>query len=591
MIQEIFQNQQLPTIETYQQNCEQDQEDVKYVISKKREQFQVQIRKGKRDEILNRKRVEKMNILKQSLEDKLKGFHLIYEEQSVIPLIKSVQGQELDLDVQFRMQQMLSQINYLNVDSSQQKQLEQSILTPNTPEDLLISFKKYRYLILEEKVFCADIDLNLSEKLVQMLTQLQQYPAIIYEVVQLLSIISSGTRKQVDSIINIGGINIIDNIFNEYDYSVLIQEQLVEVIGNLIADKQINRDLIMKSGIIDKILTTNHKDILYIRTAIWAICNICCMKEFCKFCDLQNFLPTFLSIIKNYPADKQLVSDSLLSLSILAKQATRLDELELFCSEELAECLKINLQAPINSIRERALKVLTNLTEKKHIQSVSTFIYSNKFDQNIIQELLIKHYKKENKKVKQGVENVDQNEMQIINEGLQICSNFSTRKYAIIAIQNLIEKDERYLSYLLESQNLIQVLINTLLKEQKQNNILSVLYILESIFYDKKYNIIDSLVDSQFFEALYYLFDYQEKDILQICLQLVYDILSCLQNLQNNNVMQEDFINTRNNLESAIDKINDYGVIKKIIELQGNRSKDVSEISMDILDKFFPDIQ
>lgn len=60
----------------------------------------------------------------------------------------------------------------------------------------------------------------------------------------------------------------------------------------------------MKSGIINKILSSPHTDLPYIKIAIWATSNVFCMKEFCNFCDLRNYMPTFLKVIKTYTNDK-----------------------------------------------------------------------------------------------------------------------------------------------------------------------------------------------------------------------------------------------------------------------------------------------
>lgn len=42
--------------------------------------------------------------------------------------------------------------------------------------------------------------------------------------------------------------------------------------------------------------------------------------------------------------------------------------------------------------------------------------------------------------------------------------------------------------------------------------------------------------------------------------------------------------------ESVVDAMQNAGIVTKIADLLGNRAKDVSETAMDILDKYFPEL-
>lgn len=60
-------------------------------------------------------------------------------------------------------------------------QFEKVIETPANPEDLMIALRCLRMLYAEQKIFQADLSLNLSEKLLQHLNHLSGFPYLVYE--------------------------------------------------------------------------------------------------------------------------------------------------------------------------------------------------------------------------------------------------------------------------------------------------------------------------------------------------------------------------------------------------------------------------
>ena len=258
---------------------------------RRREDLSVQLRKDKRDENLQKKRLVKGN---DGALDSLDGQAAASQE---------ARAAQLRMDIAERLRQL--------------PQLVEAVHSPDPQRQLeaVIAFRKL--LSIERNPPIDDvIQSGVVPRLVQFLTA-GDNPALQFEAAWALTNVASGTTKNTQKVIECGAVDIFVQLLSSPNEDV--REQAVWALGNIAGDSCLCRDLVLGKGALKPLLQLCDVNgrITMLKNATWTLSNFCRGKPQPQFELVSPALPVLAHII-NHSEDPEVLTDACWALSYLS---------------------------------------------------------------------------------------------------------------------------------------------------------------------------------------------------------------------------------------------------------------------------------
>lgn len=314
-------------------------------LKKKRDEYNLEIRKQKREEMLIKKR-NRNTELDQKLQDGTIGnTHNLANDETLKKSIDEWLRKTYDLS---ELYQLVSAIN-----SDDRAQQHYGIIG-------------LRKVLSNEQgpPIQPIIDANLVPKLIQFMNN-DQEPHLQLEAAWALTNIASGTTQQTQSIIDKGGIPAFISLLK--CQRIEVAEQAIWAIGNIAGDSYIFRDMILNWNGLDPLLnivnTTTNKAI--IKHGTWAISNLCRGKPLPDLELVAKATPTMAAVLLR-ETDIDVLTDAAWALSYLSRTEATVEGV---VATGVVPSLVHYLDNPYLSILIPCLRTLGNIVTGTEIQT------------------------------------------------------------------------------------------------------------------------------------------------------------------------------------------------------------------------------
>lgn len=273
-------------------------------LKKKRDQYAVEIRKQKREELLYKKRNRNLDI-DQKLQDKN------------LSQVGENAGEDSEL------KNCIDKWLRHTFDMSEFPQLVEAAASNDR-------FKQHYGVIGLRKILSNEagppiqpvIDANMVPRLIQF-TQRANEPHLQLEAAWALTNVASGTTQQTQTIIDKGGIPCFINLLTAN--RVEVAEQAIWALGNIAGDSPNFRDLILVHGglrpLIDILSTT--EDPQMIKNGTWAISNLCRGRPLPDIKLVEQAIPILCQVLKR-ETDPDVLTDAAWAVSYLSRGAQKI---------------------------------------------------------------------------------------------------------------------------------------------------------------------------------------------------------------------------------------------------------------------------
>ena len=262
-------------------------------VKKTRDNFVVSMRREDRQNLINKRRYNPMNIMENENDDK--GQKINLDHLKTVPW-----GEEMRVQIQ----EMLE----MQVEAAQFNEFIKFLEDPDRLKRhrAIIGLRKCLSLQTDEvrPPIQETIDNNIVPLLVTMM-QNSQEPHIQIEATWCITNMASGSTEQVASLVEKGIIPIVSDLLKTDHFTLL--EQSVWCVGNIAGDCSSYRDKLLHSGALDSLSMkyfylkdkrdNKHKSL--VRQIIWSISNLCRSKPIPDFKLIRNAVPVFCDAIKN----------------------------------------------------------------------------------------------------------------------------------------------------------------------------------------------------------------------------------------------------------------------------------------------------
>lgn len=276
-------------------------------LRKKRDEYAVDIRKKKRDEILYKKRNKNLDIDQQLQGGNIStGAHNLVADQELKALIDQWLKKNYDVS------ELLQLVEAANSNDRAKQHYG------------VIGLRK---ILSNEQgpPIQAVIDANMVPRLIQFM-QNEKEAHLQLEAAWALTNVASGTTPQTQSIIDKGGIPCFIKLLRAN--RIEVAEQAIWAIGNIAGDSATFRDLILKYSGLEPLLaivnSTQNKGI--IKHGTWAISNLCRGKPLPKLELVEKAIPTLSAVIQK-ESDPDVLTDAAWALSYLSRTNAKAAEL------------------------------------------------------------------------------------------------------------------------------------------------------------------------------------------------------------------------------------------------------------------------
>lgn len=260
-------------------------------LTKKREEFTLEIRKNTREDFLRKKRIGNLDDHLQTNESKEKKEYI-----------------EECLQKQFTYDDIPFLVEHINSENLKDQYLG------------TIGIRKVLSLETNPPIQTV-IDNNLLPKFIEFMAKNEE-PSLQLESTWALINIATGNCHQTQSIIDRGGLYSLINLMNSPLPELV--DQAIWALGNIAGDL-VFRDVVIKEAgklIIDKILNTSDSKSQIFKNGIWAISNLCRGKPRPNLEVLKYAIPIFARVLKEFNSENSEeideLSDSLWALSYLS---------------------------------------------------------------------------------------------------------------------------------------------------------------------------------------------------------------------------------------------------------------------------------
>ena len=259
---------------------------------RRREDLSVQLRKDKRDENLQKKRLVKGGSPTQ-----------IDPLDPAAQASADAQTARLRMEIAERLRQLPQLVEAVH-SQDPQRQLE-----------AVIAFRKL--LSIERNPPIDDVIASgVVPRLVSFLMAAEN-PALQFEAAWALTNVASGTTKHTQKVIECGAVDIFVRLLSSPNEDV--REQAVWALGNIAGDSCLCRDLVLEKGALQPLLklcdVTGRLTML--KNATWTLSNFCRGKPQPRFELVQPALPVLAHII-NHSEDAEVLTDACWALSYLS---------------------------------------------------------------------------------------------------------------------------------------------------------------------------------------------------------------------------------------------------------------------------------
>jgi len=231
------------------------------------------------------------------------------------------------------------------------------------------------------------IDANLVPRLIQFM-QREDEPHLQLEAAWALTNVASGTTQQTQCIIDKGGIPCFIKLLKSRRPEVA--EQAIWAIGNIAGDSPQFRNMILKLGGLDPLLyiIDNSKNKNTIKHGTWAVSNLCRGRPLPDFDLVKKAIPT-LSRVMQEEVDPEVLTDAAWAISYLSDGDE--NRIDMVIQTGIVPALVKHLDNPFLSILIPTLRTLGNIVTGTEAQTNIVLDVPN-----VITKLfkLVKHEKK-----------------------------------------------------------------------------------------------------------------------------------------------------------------------------------------------------
>ncbi|EFA84197.1 ATIMPALPHA3/MOS6; protein transporter [Heterostelium album PN500] len=147
----------------------------------------------------------------------------------------------------------------------------------------------------------------------------QDNPQTQTEACWIITNIVSGTSSNVNTVIELGGLNILNSLLDHRDPR--LREQVIWAIGNIAGDCASHRDLVLQSNVLPLLLgALDNCNLAMKRLLVWTISNLCRGKPKPDSYYMEPILPQMKEVI-TYETDQATLIDALWALSYMSDTA------------------------------------------------------------------------------------------------------------------------------------------------------------------------------------------------------------------------------------------------------------------------------